>query len=211
MTRRPKRAAGRALIRAAAAGAGLLAAAVLAGCGSSAAGGSSPGGGSPAGAAATSAGTGTPAVSPSVTGSASPGPCATSALRLRVGPGQGAAGSFYFALEFRNTSGSACTLYGYPGVSFVTAVGGSQIGAAASRIPAAKRLVTLGPGQKAHATLRVTDVGVYPTSQCSVVTAHWLKVYPPNQFAAAYLKFRAQTCSGAKPVVLAVQPVQPGS
>src|SRR5512135_2748569 len=40
--------------------------------------------------------------------------CAASALTVWLGvPGDGAAGSSYFQLELSNTSGRACTLYGF--------------------------------------------------------------------------------------------------
>ena len=84
---------------------------------------------------------------------------------MTVSPSTGgaAAGSTYYPIQFANTSGSSCTLYGYPGVSFVTAQGGSQIGPAASRNPAMpKALVTLAPGQTVHAELQVVDAENYP-------------------------------------------------
>jgi hypothetical protein len=142
-----------------------------------------------------------------------PPPCATSALKVTVSASSGgaAAGSTYYPIQFVNTSGSSCTLYGYPGVSFVTAQGGSQIGPAATRNPAQpKQLVTLAPDQTVHAVLQVVDAENYPPADCGVVTAHWLKVYPPNQTAPLYVSFSAQTCSKAKQV-LTVQTVQTGA
>jgi Protein of unknown function (DUF4232) len=126
--------------------------------------------------------------------------------RLRdLGPARGS------AFQFSNTSSSPCTLYGYPGVSFVGAVGGSQIGAAATRnsaLPA--KLISLSPGQTVHATLQVVDAMNYPSGDCRPVTAHWLKIYPPNQTAPIYVSFTAQTCSKPK-TILSVQTVQTGS
>lgn len=145
---------------------------------------------------------------------ATPGlpPCSTSALRVTLGSWDGAAaGTFYRHLNFTNISGARCTLYGYPGVSFVTAIGGHQVGAAADRSVAAKRLVILAPGSKARATLAMADVLNFPPSVCRLQTAHWLRVYPPSQFAPAYLAWTARVCSGAKPVYLFVWPVQPGA
>jgi hypothetical protein len=139
--------------------------------------------------------------------------CATSALHVAVpaGAGNAAAGSSYYPVQFANTSSSPCTLYGYPGVSFVTAVGGSQIGIPATRNPAlAARLVTLSPGQTVHAELQVADAQNYPPADCHLVTAHWLKVYPPNQTAPVYVTFTAQTCSKPK-TILSVQTVQTGT
>jgi hypothetical protein len=125
--------------------------------------------------------------------------------------GEGAAaGTFYFALAFTNTSGSACTLFGYPGVSFVTGIAGRQIGIPATRDPAHPRqLITLAPGRAAHATLGVGDASLYPSADCGMVTAHWLKVYPPNQTAPAYVSFTAQACTKPR-TILSVQTVQPG-
>jgi hypothetical protein len=138
-------------------------------------------------------------------------PCATSALRVTLGVwnGGGAAGSSYRPLDFTNVSAASCTLYGYPGVSFVTRAGGSEVGAAADRIEANKQLVVLSPGGQAHATLQVVDVLNFPRAVCPLTTAHWLRVYPPDQFTAAYVAYTAQVCSGPKPVFLFVGPVQP--
>jgi Protein of unknown function (DUF4232) len=191
-------------------------AALLAGCGSS----SSP-------AAAPSAGPNRPAttpdssvnpggrdqtVNPTATAAGAPA-CATSALHVSVpaSGGNAAAGSSYYPVQFANTSSSPCTLYGYPGVSFVTAVGGSQIGIPATRNPAlAARLVTLSPGQTVHAELQVAEAQNYPPADCDLVTAHWLKIYPPNQTAPVYASFTAQTCSKPK-TILSVQTVQTGT
>ncbi len=86
--------------------------------------------------ASTSAPASSPAPTPAPTPPGPP-PCATSALRASVptGQGNGAAGSSYYPIVFTNVSGASCTLYGYPGVSFVTGVGGSQIGIPAAWSP----------------------------------------------------------------------------
>jgi Protein of unknown function (DUF4232) len=193
---------------------------LLAGCGTATPAASS--GSSPSAPASTTpstppAATATPTVSPTAGASSQPAAstaaCATSALHVVVpsGSGNAAAGSAYYPIQFSNTSGSACTLFGYPGVSFVTAAGGSQIGAAATRnatFPA--KVISLSPGQTVHATLQVVDAMNYPSSGCGLVTAHWLRIYPPNQTASVYVSFTAQTCSKPK-TVLSVQTVQTGS
>ena len=159
-----------------------------------------------AGTPAQPAAPGTPAspASPAAPAPGSPPPaapsCPTSGLRVSAGQANGAAGSIYYPLEFTNTSALACTLYGYPGVSFVTGTGGRQLGGAAVRnatFPA--RLVTLGPGATAHASLQVVIAQNYPTATCKPVTAHWLRIYPPGQYVPLYLGFTAQTCTGSVP------------
>jgi Protein of unknown function (DUF4232) len=115
-------------------------------------------------------------------------------------------------IDFRNISGVTCTLYGYPGVSFVsTGTGGGQIGPAATESTVTPRqLVTLAPGATANALLRIVQAGNYPASKCQPVTAHWLQIYPPNQTTPTYLAFTSQTCS--KPLnILSVSVAQPGS
>jgi Protein of unknown function (DUF4232) len=189
------------------------AAVLIAACGSTA---------SPAGAAPTKTVT-VPASQPATTSPATPtssptpagpSPCPTSALKASVGTGNGAAGSTYYPLEFTNVSSAACTLFGYPGVSFVTGTGGSQIGRAASRNPAVSSgLVTLAPGATAHATLQVVNAMNYPNADCHLVTVHTMKIFPPNQTAPLYLSFTAPACSSrAKSVhILAVEAVQSGN
>jgi len=172
---------------------------------------------------ASRAAAGSPTASPSARTSESPSPsaspsgpapCPSSGLQVTLGQGNGAAGSTYYPLDFSNNSGASCTLFGYPGVSFVTGIGGSQIGSAASRNPALpSELITIPPGGVAHATLQVVNAENFAASACHMVTAHWLKVYPPNQTAPLYVSFTAHACSAkAKPVnILAVEAVRPGS
>jgi Protein of unknown function (DUF4232) len=156
---------------------------------------------------------GTVSPSPAATTSApaSPPGCATSALKASLGRGGAAAGSTYYPIEFTNTSGFACTMYGYPGASFVTA-SGAQVGAAAKEDPVyPRRLVTLAAGATAHAELQVTVAQNYPASACSPVAVHRLKVYPPGQTSALYIGLTSTGCAKSSVDILAVQTVQPGS
>ena len=70
-------------------------------------------------------------VTPAPSSSSGPSQCTPTDLRLAVGAANGAAGTIYYPLDFTNASSSACTMYGYPGVAFVSSPGGSQVGAAA--------------------------------------------------------------------------------
>lgn len=142
--------------------------------------------------------------------------CPTSALRATVSKTRGgaAAGTDYVALDFTNISSHSCHMYGFPGVSFVTGQPGSQIGAAASRQTTfGPETVTLASGATAHAWLGLVDVGNFSPSACGPVTAHWLKIYPPDQFTALYARFTAQVCS--KKVTtgtpLLILPIRPGA
>jgi Protein of unknown function (DUF4232) len=174
--------------------------------------------GSPASTAASSASSASPPASsaPPTTGATTPATppstpsapaCSTADLSGTVNTSQGgaAAGSTYYPLNLANTSKTSCYLFGYPGVSFVTGPSGSQIGEPASRNPAvAPRTVILTPGGIAHVTVQVVDALNYSKSDCKPVTAHWLKVFPPGQFTALYIKFTATTCSAKLPAKLGV-------
>jgi hypothetical protein len=141
--------------------------------------------------------------------------CGTTSLQLTVDTSQAdsGAGSTYYPLDFTNTSASACELYGYPGVSFVTtpASAGRQIGAAARRGSAFPKVtVTIAPGQTAHAWLKVAEAGNYPSSTCQPATAGGLRVYPPGQTAAGYVSHRFSACSSGSAALLTVLPVRSG-
>jgi hypothetical protein len=137
--------------------------------------------------------------------------CATRQLRATAAPGQGTAGSVYALIHFTNIGGAACTLYGYPGVSFGAGTPVAQVGLAASENPGTPReLVTLGAGGTASALLQITDAGNFSPGQCHRVTATWLKIYPPNQTAPIYLRYTSPMCAG-RVHILTVGAVRPGS
>ena len=155
----------------------------------------------------------TPSASPAPTSSApsGPGQCATTDLKLTVGASQGAAGTMYYPLDFTNESSSACTMYGYPGVSFVTGAHGSQIGPPAAREGGiALALITLAPGAVANATLAVSNV-LASTNCKNPVTVNWLKVYPPDQYSALVVPLRRQGCADKSLVIMHVRPVSSGA
>src|SRR6266516_2396427 len=197
------------------------AAGLLAGCASAS---THQAGTVPAGGAATSGGkTATPggnAASAAGTGSAASGTaglalCQPSSLQVTVNASQGggAAGSTYVPVDFTNTSGSPCGLYGYPGMSFVTAGdgSGSQIGAAAQQNPAFGKVpVQLAAGGVAHAWLQVAEAGNYPAATCQPVTAHWLRVYAPGETQALYVSHAFDACSSDSAPLLTVMPVRSG-
>jgi len=186
-------------------GSALLAAACASNNGGSTA-ASTPASSSPAATPSQAATPSSPAASsgssPAATPSASTAGCATGNLKAAVvtGAGGAAAGSTYYPLNLTNTGSSSCSLFGYPGVSWVSGPAGSQIGQPAKRNPViTPATVVLAPGQTAHVTLQVVDAGNYDKSTCQPVTAHWLKIFPPGQFTALYVKFSAQTCSAKLP------------
>jgi Domain of unknown function (DUF4232) len=147
--------------------------------------------------------------SPAVVGGAQA--CPNGSLKVTQGLGQGYAGGTYEVIDFTNTSGTTCTLFGYPGVSLVSGPPYVQIGLAAKRqstTPAA--VITLAPGGVANATLQIVDALNFPTATCSPAAATDLQVFPPGQTVAVYLPNKSEAC--AEPVQTTfIGPVQAGS
>jgi hypothetical protein len=175
---------------------------------------SSPGTSSPASSAPANSGTTAPATAPSTSLSpavAGAPACTTSGLNVALGSPSGYAGGVYQTIVFTNNSGATCTLYGYPGVSLVSAQPYTQIGLAAQRsstVPV--KLITLASGASANAVVQIVDALNFPTATCSPTQAAFLRVYPPNQTAPVYLADASQAC--AEPVqTLYVTAVQAGS
>ena len=197
--------------------AALIVLAAVAGCSSSSSSSSSTpasssGSASSSGAApATSGGPATtPAASfsPAVTGAS---PCATSDLNVSLGASNGAAGSVFQTIVFTNRSSTTCTLYGYPGVSLVSAPPYTQIGLAAQRDGTTPvKVITLASGATASAALRIVNALNFDSATCSPTKAAFLRIYPPNQTAPVYLADAAQIC--AQPVqTLFIDAVQAGA
>ena len=160
-----------------------------------------------------STGSTTPSASPVAASSsavAGPSNCLASGLQAQVGVSQGAAGTIYSTVVLTNTSNATCTLYGYPGASFVTGVGGVQVGLPATKDPVvAKTLVTLAPGGQAAFLLGVHEAGAYPT--CIMTSVDWLRIYPPGDYGSINVQYKTQACSNPHLSIMTVSPVRAGS
>jgi len=150
--------------------------------------------------------------------------CATSRLRISVGTGAGAAASTgagtsvstgasalpvtRYRLEFTNVSGVTCTLSGYPEVAAYRG-DGAQIGNEAGRdTSVTARHIVLAPGASAHAAITAS----VSRGPCRPVVAAGLRIVPPGQKAASYIRHTLRACSAAgsrAPVFLRVRAVQP--
>jgi hypothetical protein len=141
---------------------------------------------------------------------AGPRPCPPGALRLTVGTSNGAAGTIFYPLDFTNISGSACTMYGYPGVAFMTAPGGTRVGPPAGRgSNTAPALVTLAPRATAHATLAVGNALI--GSDCrQPAPVNGIQAYPPGQYSALYAPLSRPGCADPSLVTAYVTVVTSG-
>jgi Protein of unknown function (DUF4232) len=178
----------------------LLAAPVLFATGCSGGGGSDTNAGSaPTTAPVTSSPTAAPSSEPTAPDSGGGKPvsrCHTSDLALKPGEGGGAAGTAYQALVFTNTSSRTCTLYGYPGVSWVAGSQGAQVGDPFQRGGTHKKVtVTLTPGRAAHTNLQMPNAGNYDDAKCKPVSVRGLRVYPPDETAAVFVTLPSKQCS----------------
>lgn len=118
--------------------------------------------------------------------------------------GDGAAGTIRYEIEISNVGHSACTLFGYPGVSELN-IHGAEVGPPATH-GGTKFLVTLRPGGTAHFVLAVIDAGAV----CGhPVNGSTLRVFPPGQFSSQLLLFPNQMCKH-RPTMF-VDAVHPGT
>lgn len=106
-------------------------------------------------------------------------------------PDGGTAGATHSTITLINTGSSTCTLTGYPGVSFVGDGNGTQLGAAARRDGSTATTVTVDPGRSASAALRIAQAGA--VGGCDPVRADGLRIYPPDDRAAVFVRTTAYT------------------
>ncbi len=159
--------------------------------------------------------TGTTTTAPATPTATGTGACLTSQLSATLGAGAGAGAGHQFPfLVLTNNGATACTVTGYPGVSFVGSGNGTQIGAPADRDAAGIPLaaITLAPGASAHSQLSIATAGNYDAASCQPMPIDGIRVYPPNQTAALFVATTAYTgCANASVKLLQVRPLQAGA
>lgn len=163
----------------------------------------------------TSAATSTPmsASTTSTTTSAAAGSgteCRASGLALSYLGGQGATGHGLLGFEVRNTQGTSCNTFGYPGVQFLDK-SGAPLPTSATRTTddffghSPLGQVVVDPGQTASFRLGVTHGAA---SEAGCTTAYGLQVIPPNDTATLTVSIPGGVleCGTAT-----VSPMQPGT
>jgi hypothetical protein len=145
----------------------------------------------------------------SSTPAASPPQCLTRNLHGRLRDGSGAAGSTYYKLYLHNIGASTCRLGGFPGVSYVSAKHGHQVGAAATRTGASHGWVTLAPGASSPALLQEVDPLNYPSGTCRLTHVAGLRVYPPNRKTWLFVRDSGQACANRSLSQLFIQALTP--
>ncbi|HEX6470891.1 MAG TPA: DUF4232 domain-containing protein [Streptosporangiaceae bacterium] len=145
---------------------------------------------------------------PGASAAASPPQAKTSDLRIWLGESDGAAGSVYYPLNFKNISGHTVTIRGYPGVSAITKSGRQLGNAAAWESDFPKKTVTLRKGATAHTVVRLVH-GVFGNQK--MVTAYGFRIYPPNQTRSKIIRcsFEALAKKGTT-YLFVMGPIRPG-
>jgi photosystem II stability/assembly factor-like uncharacterized protein len=134
--------------------------------------------------------------------------CRTSNLSVVLRPAGSGAGNLNYEIVFRNDSESICEMTGYPGVSFLDA-SGVQIGVPAQRSGAVYSQISVAPRANAYAVLDVFDPDV---RACPTATAHFVRVYPPDETRALLIKVDASNSSGTtNGIRVCAQQVPPAS
>lgn len=129
---------------------------------------------------------------------------------MSLGAVRGAAGSTVLPIEFSNIGNRTCTLDGFPGVSYVSSPGGTQVGQAAVRSGSEANPVALTPGTSAESLVKATVVENYSTETCQPASVSGIDVYSPNTAEVVYLAYPTTGCSTTDPSItqLEVQPVR---
>ncbi|WP_412161680.1 DUF4232 domain-containing protein [Curtobacterium flaccumfaciens] len=172
-----------------------------------------PSGASGSGSASTGAAAGDNADSGTAHAGATPQPCGAQDVTGKVTDWTGAAGAGAgaghnrVALVLTNHSSRTCTLQGWPGVSYVGNGNGTQLGAPAKLDRSTPHAaVTVKPGAGAQAPLDLASTNSFPSSECKLVTADGLRVYPPGSTQSLFIRHAGdeQACSLTQHVQMTV-------
>ncbi|MEW2219720.1 DUF4232 domain-containing protein [Streptomyces sp. NPDC006990] len=136
------------------------------------------------------------------------GACAASDLQASIGPNHPGAGQHHHALVFTNSSGSACTMSGFPGFAFVDA-SGNRVSVPPQREGGSSQQVELAPGSSAWAPLSFADPRMTGTA---TVTPDGALLTPPDQQSSLRVGWSGGpvTASGDASVPK-IGPVSPGT
>jgi hypothetical protein len=96
-------------------------------------------------------------------------------------------------LVFTNKSTNACTMRGFPGVSFVRGTQGEQVNDPARRTDDRAEPVDMVPGARAYA--RVTTLAVEAVDNCQPVKVEGWRVFPPDSKTAVFVEAPQTACS----------------
>ena len=124
-----------------------------------------------------------PVTALAASGHASPSAAACTSSNTRVWLGLGAGGGTlsteFYPLEFSNVGRTACSLFGYPGVSLFSPISGHQVGPAASH-SGRRQTIVLQPGGTAHVILAYLQAG-FECQGSKLKKGTVLSIFPPGE------------------------------
>jgi len=120
--------------------------------------------------------------------------CLTFQLHAFIAGQNAGAGNIFTTVALRNSSGAACSITGYPGISLIDSRY-RQIGRAARWDPRPVRRVLLLPGGAASTMIRSLNPGV-GTTDCLPPSAA-LRIFPPDERVPLFVPARLSECLGS--------------
>ncbi len=106
------------------------------------------------------------------------------------------AGTIDEPLVFTNVGERPCTIYGYPGVSYVAGDQGTQINEAFARVHSiSEKTVSLKPGAAAHAMIGIPNYQNLSPADGKPPDVRGFRVYPPDETAAVFVSQPLKVCS----------------
>ena len=121
------------------------------------------------------------------------GNCLRNQLGVRSNGTNGAAGTIYGAWVFTNMSGSACKLYGYPGMQLFGKAGRPIPTTVRRNLRPGPTHVTLAPGASATFFSSYSDV---PSGSQTCGTSAVAQITAPNAVASLFIPARLGPCGG---------------
>jgi hypothetical protein len=126
------------------------------------------------------------------------GDCKAGDISLSLGRGDAAAGTAYRPLVMTNTSGTKCTIQGFPGISYVAGADGHQVGKDAFRDGTKGSPVVLNKGESASADIGFVNVQNYDPATCQPTAVKGLRVYLPQETASKFIDAPGTGCASDK-------------
>ena len=124
-------------------------------------------------------------------------PCLGADLKVTLGRSEGAAGTIYQRIHVANTGSQACTVSGYPRVSFRNAAG-QPVGLPSLRqnftgVPI--RVITIEPGRLAHTDVAIPQAANFPRRSCKPQHTRRLRFTPPHRSLRHVFTYRTTICT----------------
>jgi hypothetical protein len=129
--------------------------------------------------------------------------CTNANLTAKYKASDAATSHYYGRIILRNTSDHTCWVRGYGGLSYVGHGNGTQIGAAADRIPSRKPRTVLEPGEKVRSRVVETSYAPYPKKECRPTKVDGFRVYIPDETRSQFIPHETTGCANPEVHLLA--------